>query len=111
MLEAAIWNMAPFGRIALCGMIANYDATPDQMPPGPRGMALLIGRSVRMEGFIVSNHLKQAPEWDKQCRAWLDAGKSQYRESVAEGIENAPAAFMGMMSGRNFGKQIVKIAD
>lgn len=110
MLEAAIWNMAQFGRIVLCGMIANYDATPDQMPPGPRGLALLIGRSVRMEGFIVSNHLKHAPEWDRQCREWLDAGKIVYRESVAEGLDEAPAAFMGMMRGKNFGKQIVKIA-
>ena len=75
------------------------------------GMAMLIGRRVRMEGFIVSNHLKHAPAWDRQCREWLEAGKITYRESVAEGLRNAPAAFMGMMRGENFGKQIVKIAD
>lgn len=111
MLEAAIWNMAPFGRIVLCGMIANYDARPEEMPPGPRGLTNLIGRSVRMEGFIVSNHLQHAPEWDRQCREWLNTGEIRYRESVAEGLDRAPEAFMGMMSGRNFGKQIVKIAD
>ena len=111
MLEAAIWNMAPFGRSALCGMIAYYNARPEEMPPGPRGLTALIGRSVRMEGFIVSNHLEHAPAWDQQCREWIAAGKLEYRESVADGLAQAPAAFMGLMTGQNFGKQIVKIAD
>ncbi len=111
MLEAAIWNMKPFGRIALCGMIADYNARPDEMPTGPRGMALLVGRSVKMQGFIVANYPEAAAQWDSLCRQWLSEGKLTYRESVAEGIRSAPEAFMGMLKGENFGKQIVKIAS
>ncbi|MEN7341477.1 MAG: NADP-dependent oxidoreductase [Pseudomonadota bacterium] len=109
--EAAIWNMAPFGRIALCGMIANYNDRPEETPPGPRGMTALIGRNVKMQGFIVSNYASDAPKWDAMAREWLTAGKLQYRETVAKGIENAPGAFIGMLKGQNFGKQIVKIAE
>ena len=109
--EAAIWNMAPFGRIALCGMIANYNDKPEETPPGPRGMTALIGRNVKMQGFIVSNYAADAPKWDAMARAWLTEGKLKYRESIAEGIDSAPDAFVGMLKGQNFGKQIVKIAE
>jgi NADPH-dependent curcumin reductase CurA len=110
LLEAALWNMAPFGRIALCGMIADYNRPPDEMPPGPRGMVLLIGRSIKMQGFIVSNFPDATREWGELAGRWLSEGKLTYRESVADGIENAPAAFIGMLKGENFGKQIVRVA-
>ncbi|MEL6870626.1 MAG: NADP-dependent oxidoreductase [Pseudomonadota bacterium] len=109
--EAAIWNMAVFGRIALCGMIADYNISRSEMPAGPRGMTNLIGRNVTLQGFIVSNYPQAAPAWDAQCREWLAAGKMTYDESVAEGIGAAPGAFVGMMKGENFGKQIVKVGD
>lgn len=109
--EAAIWNMAVFGRIALCGMIAEYNIRPEDMRPGPRGMTALIGRNVMLQGFIVSNYPQAAPKWDTLCRDWLEAGKLEYRETIADGIGAAPAAFIGMMKGENFGKQIVRIAD
>lgn len=111
MLEAAIWNMAQFGRIPLCGMIANYNAKPEDMPPGPRGMTNLIGRSVRMQGFIVTNYPEQNRKWVELGARWLAEDKLKYRESVAEGIENAPAAFIGMLKGENFGKQIVQLDE
>ncbi|MEL7297038.1 MAG: NADP-dependent oxidoreductase [Pseudomonadota bacterium] len=109
-LEAAIWNMALFGRIALCGMIANYNDKPENMPAGPRGMTALIGRNVKMQGFIVSNYQQDAPKWDALARGWLDESKLEYRETIADGIDNAPSAFIGMLKGDNFGKQIVQIA-
>ena len=109
--EAAIWNMKPGGRIALCGMIADYDLPPEEQPPGPRGLAVLIGRGVKMQGFIVFNYPDLCREWVMKGSQWLKEGRLLVRESVAEGIENAPAAFLGLMRGENFGKQIVRIAE
>lgn len=111
MFEAAIFNMRERGRIALCGMIADYNADPQELPPGPRGLFVLIGRSIRMQGFIVFNYPKLCAEWVKLGAGWLREGKLVYRESVAEGIENAPGAFIGMLEGENFGKQIVRLGD
>ncbi|MCG8506989.1 MAG: NADP-dependent oxidoreductase [Sphingomonadales bacterium] len=111
MLEAALFNMNPFGRIALCGMIADYNVKPEEMPPGPRGMILMVGRSLKMQGFIVFNYPELCQEWVAKGSQWLNEGKLKYRETVAEGIENAPAAFIGMLKGENIGKQIVKLAD
>ncbi|MCP4202626.1 MAG: NADP-dependent oxidoreductase [bacterium] len=111
MFEAAIFNMRERGRIALCGMIADYNAEITQMPPGPRGLVILIGRSIRMQGFIVFNYPELCAEWVAKGAEWLGQGKLEYRESVAEGLENAPAAFIGMLKGENFGKQIVRLAD
>ncbi len=111
MFEAAIFNMRERGRIALCGMISDYNTEISSLPPGPRGLFVLIGRSVRMQGFIVFNYPKLCAEWVELGARWLAEGKIKYRESVAEGLENAPAAFIGMLEGKNFGKQIVRLAD
>ena len=111
MLEAALFNMNTFGRIALCGMIADYNVKPEEMPPGPRGMILMVGRSLKMQGFIVFNYPELCQEWVAKGSQWLSEGKLKYRETVAEGVENAPAAFIGMLKGENIGKQIVKLAD
>ncbi len=109
--EAAIWNMKVGGRIALCGMIADYDTPPREQPPGPRGLAVLIGRGIRMQGFIVFNYPDLCREWVMKGAQWLKEGRLKYRESVAEGVEQAPAAFLGLMRGKNFGKQIVKLGE
>lgn len=111
MFEAAILNMAPFGRISLCGMINDYDKAFKDMAPGPRGMAVMVGRSVRMQGFIVFNYPEECKEWIMTASKWLAEGKLKYKETVVEGIENAPSAFMGLLSGKNFGKMIVKIGE
>ncbi|MEM8547879.1 MAG: NADP-dependent oxidoreductase [Pseudomonadota bacterium] len=107
--EAAIWNIALHGRIALCGMIADYNATRADMPAGPRGMTTLIGRNATLQGFIVSNYPAAARKWDVLCRRWLAEGKLNYQETVSEGLTSAPAAFIGMLKGENRGKQIVRI--
>lgn len=111
-LEAVINSMNMNGRMALCGMISNYNAgSLDDLPPGPRNMAILVGRSVRMQGFIVFNYPDLCKEWIDVGSGWLKEGKLKYRESVAEGIENAPQAFVDMLQGKNFGKQVVRLAD
>jgi len=111
MLEAVINNLNFNSRVALCGMISAYNATLDDMPPGPRNLAVLVGRSVKMQGFIVFNYPDLCKEWIDVCAGWLKEGKMQYRESVAEGIESAPQAFVDLLQGKNFGKQVVRLAD
>jgi len=107
-MEAALWNMRDFGRIALCGMISDYNNK--DMTPGPRGMGIIIQRRLKIQGFIVFDNPKLNMEFVQKASGWLAEGKLKYRETVVEGLENAPAAFIGMLKGENFGKQIVKIA-
>lgn len=107
--EAALWNMRDFGRIALCGMISNYnDAEPQ---PGPRGMPLIIGRRLTIRGFIVRDHPEACREYVAKAAKWLEEGKLKYKETIAAGIENAPRAFIDMLQGKNIGKQIVQLDD
>jgi len=108
-MEAVLWNMNDFGRMAVCGMIANYNDT--DMAPGPRGMGLIIQRRLKIQGFIVFDNPVLNMEYIQKAASWLRDGKLKYRETVIEGLENAPDAFIGMLKGENFGKQIVKIAD
>ena len=106
--EAVLWNIRDYGRIALCGMIADYNI--DEPQPGPRGMMLIIGRRLTMRGFIVSDHPKWCEEYVGKAIGWLQQGKLIYRESIAEGVENAPQAFIDLLKGRNTGKQIVQLS-
>lgn len=110
-LEAVIANLNFKARIALCGYISAYNVPYSDLPAGPRNMALMIGRSVRMEGFIVSNYPKEAPKWIKQASKWLKQDKLKYRETISQGLDLAPQAFIDMLQGKNFGKQIVKLTD
>jgi NADPH-dependent curcumin reductase CurA len=107
-MEAVLWCMRDFGRIALCGMIADYNA--EQPPPGPRGMMLMVGRRITMRGFIVSDHPATCEEYVVKAIQWVADGKLKYRETIAEGVENAPQAFIDMLKGGNTGKQIVQLA-
>ena len=107
--EAVLWNMRDYGRIALCGMIADYNLEEPQ--PGPRGMQLIIGRRLTIRGFIVTDHPEACEEYVKKAIGWLQEGKLIYRESIAEGVENAPQAFMDLLKGANTGKQIVQLSD
>ena len=107
--EAVLWNMRDFGRIALCGMIADYNLEDPQ--PGPRGMMLIIGRRLTIRGFIVTDHPKWCEEYVVKATGWLQEGKLKYRESIAEGVRSAPQAFIDLLKGRNVGKQIVQLDD
>ncbi|MCZ6809588.1 MAG: NADP-dependent oxidoreductase [Proteobacteria bacterium] len=107
--EAVLWNMREFGRIALCGMISTYND--EELQPGPRGMTVIIGRRLTIQGFIVTDHLEAGKEYVSKAIRWLAEGKLKYRETIAEGIENAPSAFIDLLQGKNIGKQIVRLAD
>ena len=107
--EAALWNMRNYGRVALCGMISDYNL--EEPRPGPRGMMLIVGRRLTLRGFIVSDHPEACEEYVKKASGWLQEGKLNYRETIATGIENAPQAFIDLLKGRNTGKQIVQLAD
>jgi len=107
--EAALWSMRDFGRIAMCGMISNYND--EQLQPGPRGMMAIIGRRLKIQGFIVTDHPDTCQEYVAKASTWLDDGKLVYHETIADGIENAPSAFIDMLKGRNTGKQIVQLSE
>ncbi len=108
-LEAVLWHMRDYGRIALCGMISDYNEQEPQ--PGPRGMMLMIGRRLSMRGFIVTDHPDACEEYVGKAIGWISDGQLKYRETVAEGIENAAQAFIDMLKGGNTGKQIVQLSE
>ena len=105
-LEAAIANMAVHGRIVLCGLVSSYDSE-RQRPPG--NMFHLIARRVRMEGYLLSDYGGRMPEATACLRAWEAAGELAHREDIAEGFEQAPAAFLRLFSGANQGKQLLRL--
>ena len=107
-MEAALNSARPFGRFALCGMISMYNATTP--PPGPRNIAQAVGKQLRMEGFIVSSHYDMLPSFHKDLAEWHAAGKIKWKETVLEGIDKAPDAFLKLFSGENFGKMLVKLS-
>ena len=103
--DAVLSRCNAFARIALCGMIAGYDGAP--MPLA--NPALFLMSRIKLEGFIVSEHMDVWPEALAELGALVASGKLKPRESIAQGIEAAPEAFLGLLKGRNFGKQLVKI--
>ena len=105
MLDAVLARMNAFGRIALCGMISGYDGQPIPL----QHPQLILQSRLTIEGFIVSEHMEVWPEALKELGTLVATGKLKYRESVAEGIASAPEAFLGLLKGRNFGKQLVKL--
>jgi NADPH-dependent curcumin reductase CurA len=104
-LDAVLPRMNAFGRIALCGMIAGYDGRP--MPLAYP--ALILTARLKLQGFIVAEHMEVWPEALKELGTLVGTGKLRPRETVAQGIESAPEAFLGLLKGKNFGKQIVKL--
>ncbi|ACJ29877.1 Zinc-containing alcohol dehydrogenase superfamily [Shewanella piezotolerans WP3] len=106
-LTAALNNMKDHGRIAVCGMIAQYN---DTVPtPGPANLAQIIMKKLKIEGFIVFEHWAHYPEFAKQMGQWLAEGKVTAEQTVYEGLSNAPEAFIGLFEGKNRGKMIVKL--
>ncbi len=107
-LTAALNAARPFARFALCGAISMYNAT--ELPPGPNNLVQMVGKQIRMEGFIVSTHWNMMADFHRDLAAWVKAGKVSWKETVFEGIEKAPDAFIGLFSGENLGKMLVKLA-
>lgn len=104
-LDAVLLRANAFARIALCGMIAGYDGAPIPMA-APQ---LLLVNRIKLQGFIVTEHMQHWPAALQELGTLVATGKLKYRESIAQGIEAAPEAFIGMLKGRNFGKQLVKL--
>jgi NADPH-dependent curcumin reductase CurA len=108
-LEAALQHMNPFGRVAVCGMISQYNAI--EPPPGPRNLALLMIKRLLLQGFLVSDYSARLPQFYADMSQWLKEGRIKWKETIVEGIENAPRAFMGLFKGENLGKMLVRIGS
>ncbi|GAA3181904.1 MULTISPECIES: NADP-dependent oxidoreductase [Streptomyces] len=106
-LEAAIGSMREFGRIAWCGAIAQYNT--DALPAAPRNLFDLVAKSIRIEGFLVANHRSVQAELEDFLVPHLRAGTVQERLSVTDGFDRIVEAFIGMLSGRNTGKSVVRL--
>jgi NADPH-dependent curcumin reductase CurA len=104
-LDAVMLRMNAFGRIAMCGMISGYDGQPIPMA----NPALILVSRLKVQGFIVSERMDLWPAALKELGTMVATGKLKYRETVAQGIQSAPEAFLGLLKGRNFGKQLVKL--
>jgi len=105
LLDAVMLRANSFARVAMCGMIAGYNGEPIPMT---MPQLILVNR-MKLEGFIVSEHMEAWPEALKELGTMVATGKLKYRETVAQGLENAPEAFFGLLKGKNQGKQLVKL--
>ena len=106
-LEAAIGSLRKYGRVAMCGAIAQYNDT--EPPAAPRNLAGAIGKELSLRGFIVGNHFDRIPEFGAEMGTWLREGLIAWQETVVDGIENAPAAFLGLLRGENTGKMVIRL--
>ena len=104
--DAVFRQLNPHARMIVCGLISRYET--GQMASGPPLMPVLV-KSIRIQGFIVSNYPELCDEWKRLGADWLRQGKLKYRESIVDGLENAPAALMDVLAGRNFGKHLVRV--
>ncbi|HEX2773617.1 MAG TPA: NADP-dependent oxidoreductase [Micromonosporaceae bacterium] len=107
-LEAAIAAMRLHGRAAICGMISQYNAT--EPAAAPRNLALLIGKRLTLRGFLVGDHDHLRDRFVGEMSGWLRSGEIRYDETVVDGLENAPQAFLGLLRGDNLGKMLVRFA-
>lgn len=106
--QAAIEMARPFARMAICGMISQYNNT--EPAPGPNNVIQIVGKQLTIRGFIVSTHADMQPQFLADMAGWIGSGQMKFEETVMTGIENAPAAFMGLFSGQNKGKMLVKLS-
>lgn len=106
-LEAAIGAMRPYGRAALCGAIDVYNET--EPPLGPNNMVHVVVKSLRLQGFIITDYQHMTGEFQKDIAGWLRSGEIRFRETVVDGIDAMPDAFLGLLRGTNIGKMIVRV--
>ena len=103
--DTLLGRMNPFARIAVCGLIAQYNSAPYPM----KNIGSVLVNRIKMQGFIVSEHMERWPVALAELGQGVATGKIKYRETVAQGLENAPKAFIGLLKGANLGKQLVKL--
>jgi NADPH-dependent curcumin reductase CurA len=106
-MDTVFRQLNPFSRVALCGLISEYNLTE---PYGMKMMRALLVNRVNLRGFIVFDRLDLYARAIGQLGKLVAQGKLKYHETIAEGLESAPAAFVGMLKGTNLGKQLVKVA-
>ena len=106
-LTAAVANANVAARMPICGMISIYNATKPQ--PGPFNLGMMIGRRIKMQGFLIFDHQATYPEFVQEMAGWIASGQIRYEETVMDGIEKAVDAFLGLFSGGNTGKMLVKL--
>jgi NADPH-dependent curcumin reductase CurA len=106
-LEAVLARVNTFARIPLCGLVSQYN---EAQPAGLRSLISLLFNRVTLQGFIVGDYADIWPSIAQQLGQMIASGQLKYNETIAEGLENAPAAFIGMLKGQNLGKQLVKLA-
>jgi NADPH-dependent curcumin reductase CurA len=111
-LDAVIPLLNPHARVPVCGLVSQYNAT--ELPSGPDRMSWLMGqilrKKIRMQGFIIFDtfgHLY--PEFAREMGGWIASDKIKYREEIIDGLENAPEAFIGLLTGKNFGKRVIRV--
>ncbi|HEX7424706.1 MAG TPA: NADP-dependent oxidoreductase [Terriglobales bacterium] len=105
-LDAVLRRTNAFSRIAVCGLISQYNATE---PYGVKTFQAILTNRIKVQGFIVGDRMNVWPQALTDLAGWVASGKLKYRETVAQGLENAPKAFIGLLKGQNFGKQLVKL--
>ncbi len=108
-LEAAIGALRRGGRVALCGAISAYNAT--SVPPGPRNLALAIGKRLTLRGFIVFDHEDLRPEFEREVGGWVRDDSLRWEQTTVTGLDNAPKAFIGLLAGENTGKMVVDLTE
>ena len=106
-LESALFAIRPFGRVVACGAISRYNSA--QPEPGPRNLAFVVSKRLRMQGFIVTDHLDRFRDFLAEVGPWVGAGKLESRETIVEGLEQTPDAFCGLFRGDNVGKMLVRV--
>jgi NADPH-dependent curcumin reductase CurA len=106
-LEAAIGALRTYGRVVACGSISRYNDV--EPTPGPRNMFMVVTKRLRIQGYIISDHYDRFGEFHAAAQEWVQDGRLRYRETIIDGIENAPHAFLGLLRGENIGKMLVKV--
>ena len=106
-LEGALNALRPFGRVIACGAISRYNDTRPE--PGPRNLGFVVTKRLRLQGFIVTDHVDRYPTFLAEVGPWVRDGAIDYRETVVEGIERIPDAFAGLFRGDNVGKMLVRL--
>ena len=107
--DAVVRLLNTKARIAVCGQVSQYNLEKPEV--GPRWLGQLIVKQAKVQGFLVFGYADRFPEGLEQLAMWLKQGKLRYREDVAQGIESAPQAFIGMLQGKNQGKQLVQLSE